>query len=81
MKFKEEALPPAELEALKGSRLAGLSREAPTVEKGGTPSKSGALQGAAAGTGSAHTQVVLPRHRGAVERYFERPGRAGNNEK
>jgi hypothetical protein len=75
MKFKEEALPPAELEALKESKLTGLSREAPTVEKGGSPSKSGALQGAAAGAGSAHTQVVLPRHRGAVERYFERPGR------
>jgi hypothetical protein len=73
-KFKEEALPPAELQALKQSNLLGTSREAPDKEKGG-PSRPGALAGAKAGGGSAQTQVILPRHRPAVERYFERPGR------
>ncbi len=72
-KFKEEVLPPAELEALKKSNLLATSREAPDKEKAG-PSRPGALGGARAGGGSAQTQVILPRHRPAVERYFERPG-------
>jgi hypothetical protein len=72
-KFKEEALPPAELEALRQSNLLGTSREAPDKEKAG-PARPGALSGAQAGGGSAQTQVILPRHRPAVERYFERPG-------
>jgi hypothetical protein len=74
-KFKEEALPPAALAAMKESQLSGVSQEAPKVEQGSSPSKSGALQGAAAGGGSANTQLILPRHRGAVERYFERPAK------
>ncbi len=72
-KFKEEALPPAEREALRKSSVLGTSREAPDKEKAG-PSRPGALSGARAGGGSAQTQVILPRHRPAVERYFERPG-------
>jgi DNA-binding MarR family transcriptional regulator len=75
VKFKEETLPPAALAALKESQLAGVSQGAPQVEKGGGPSRPGALQGAAAGGGSANTQLILPRHRGTVERYFERPAR------
>jgi hypothetical protein len=72
-KFKEEALPPAALGALKDSRLVGVGGKAPPMPaKGGAPSPSGALANAAAGAGSAHTEVVLPRHRAAVERYFER---------
>jgi hypothetical protein len=73
-KFKEEELPPAQLQALKESQLSGLSTGTPQKgkEKPGT-SSSGALAGAKTGGGSASTQVVLPRHRGAVERYFERP--------
>jgi hypothetical protein len=69
--FKEVVLPPADLAALKESRITGVSRNAPTGEDGG-PSASGALSGSTAGGGSAHTQTVLPRHRGAVKRYFER---------
>jgi hypothetical protein len=81
-KSKEEALPPAELEALRKSNLLGTSREAPDKEKAG-PSRPGALSGAKAGGGSAQTQVILPRHRPAVERYFERPGgqKAGGSKK
>lgn len=75
--FKEEALPPAQLQALKDSKIKGLSTGAP--QKGGEAetTESGALAGSAAGGGSASTQVVLPRHRGAVERYFERPNKSG----
>jgi hypothetical protein len=77
IKFKEEALPTGDLAALKASKLRGLSTGAPEVNKGGKPAASGALSGAAAGGGSASTPVVLPRHRGAVERYFERPAKPG----
>jgi hypothetical protein len=71
-KFKETILPPAALDAAKESVLAGVSAGAPTVETDAAPSEPGALTGAAAGAGSAHTQTVLPRHRGTVRRYFER---------
>lgn len=75
-KFKEETLPPAAVAALKESRLVGLGKAPPAPEKSGGPSQPGALGQAAPGAGSAHTQVILPRHRGAVERYFERtPGK------
>ena len=70
-KFKEEALPPASVDALKESRMMGLSSEAPQVEKNKT-SGGGALAGTKAGGGSGVAQTVLPRHRGAVKRYFER---------
>jgi hypothetical protein len=76
VKFKEEALPAADLEALKKSKLAGLSTAAPKVGEGkGRPVGSGALAGAAAGGGSSSAAVVLPRHRAAVGRYFERPAK------
>jgi len=71
--FKEEALPPAQLQALKDSKLSGISAGAPQKGSAGGPAESGALAGSAAGGGSASTQTVLPRHRGAVERYFDRP--------
>jgi hypothetical protein len=69
-KFKEQVLP-SSLAGLKDSELIGRSTGAPGVEKTGSQ-KAGALKGAAAGGGSAFTQTVLPRHRGAVNRYFER---------
>src|SRR5262249_37006406 len=56
-KFKEEVLPPASVESLRESMLAGLSKGAPSVDKKGGPSTPGALQGAQAGGGSAQTQV------------------------
>ena len=73
--FKEQALPPGTVADLKQSRLQGVSPSAPKVEPGGTVS-SGALAAASSGSGSANTQVVLPRHKAAVERYFERPPRS-----
>jgi hypothetical protein len=73
VKFKEEVLPPSSLESLKDSVRAGLSAGAPQKGKGSKDTaSSGALDGAASGGGSASTQVVLPRHRQAVERYFDR---------
>lgn len=76
VKYKEEELPPSEQQNLRDSQLSGISQGAPNIgkekaEKG----KSGALTGANAGGGSAATQTVLPRHKGAVERYFDRTGR------
>jgi hypothetical protein len=73
LKFKPRALPPAALQALKDSKMVGLSPDKPMVDDQAGPAGSGALEGAAAGGGSANTQTVLPRYRGTVERYFERP--------
>jgi hypothetical protein len=72
LKFKERELPEGELAALK-SQVIGVSKGAPEKEARPGDAGSGALAGAAAGGGSANTQPVLPRHKGAVERYFERP--------
>jgi hypothetical protein len=70
-KFKEQVIPPSRVAGLKDSQLLGRSVGAPTVERGG-PASSGALRGAASGGGSALTQTILPRHKGAVQRYFQR---------
>ncbi|MFO0878541.1 MAG: hypothetical protein U0840_14470 [Gemmataceae bacterium] len=73
-KFKEEELPPSELQAMKKSQITNLTAGAPQPDKSRSGrSAGGALAGAQAGGGSATTQVVLPRHRGAVQRYFDRP--------
>lgn len=73
-KFKEEELPQSEQQSLKDSTLSAVSTGSPELakEKAGM-ARSGALSKAKSGGGSASTQTVLPRHRGAVERYFERP--------
>lgn len=70
-KLKPEALPPGALDTKK-SQLRGLSKTAPERGKPETDHQAGALAGAAADGGSANTQVVLPRHRGTVSRYFNR---------
>lgn len=70
-KFKEKALPPSSVAGLQDSQLLGLSETAPEVQKGNVAAH-GALNSAAAGGGSAYTQTILPRHKGAVKRYFER---------
>jgi cell division protein FtsB len=71
-KFKEKVLPPSSVAGLNDSQLVGMSASAPTVSTGGVAAH-GALNSAASGGGSAYTQTVLPRHRGAVRRYFDRP--------
>jgi len=70
--FKEQTLPPASMGALRDSLKTGTSISAPELADPNTAVESGALSGAEAGGGSAQTQTVLPRHRGAVEKYFER---------
>jgi hypothetical protein len=72
-RFKEKVLPPSSVAGLNDSQLVGLSASAPTVSTGGVAAH-GALNSAASGGGSAYTQTILPRHRGAVKRYFDRPG-------
>jgi hypothetical protein len=71
-KFKEQVLSPSSLASLKDSELVGQSVSAPTTQKN-TAAQSGALAGTRSGGGAAFTQRVLPRHKGAVKRYFERP--------
>jgi len=71
-KFKEKVLPPSSVAGLNDSQLVGLSATAPAADTGGVAAH-GALNNAASGGGSAYTQTILPRHRGAVKRYFERP--------
>lgn len=72
-KFKEEALPPSELSALKESQLAGVGKAPPKRDPNAPPPKAGSLAGAATGGGSANTAPVLPQHRAATDRYFDRP--------
>ena len=71
-RFKEKILPPSSVAGLNDSQLVGLSASAPTADTGGVAAH-GALNSAASGGGSAYTQTILPRHRGAVRRYFDRP--------
>ena len=72
-KFKAEALPLSDIASLEDSELVGLSIAAPSVETSSLSPESGGLSGATAGGGSSFNQTVLPRHKGAVKRYFERP--------
>jgi hypothetical protein len=72
-KFEDEQLPPSELNKLRDSELQGLSLGTPSVHKQGDGTVAGgALNGAKAGGGSSAGQTILPRHRGAVERFFDR---------
>jgi len=71
-RFKEKVLPPSSVAGLNDSQLVGLSASAPTADTSGVAAH-GALNSAASGGGSAYTQTILPRHKGAVRRYFDRP--------
>ncbi len=72
VKFKANTLPPASMQAMKDAQLVRITAGSPTVDTEAGPSASGALSGAAADGGSTHATTVLPRHRDAVSRYFER---------
>lgn len=71
-KFKEQTLPSNTRPNLQDSQTVGTSTGTPTTGDP-TGSSSGSLGNAAKGNGSAVTQTVLPRHRGTVRKYFERP--------
>jgi len=70
--FKEQVLPPSGLAALKDSQRIGVSIGTPSTEAAGESYGAGVLEPSAAGSGEAATLRLLPRHRRAVERYFER---------
>ena len=72
-KFQTEALPLSNIASLEDSEIMGLSIGAPSVNTSSDSSQSGTLNGATTGGGSSFNQTVLPRHKGAVKRYFERP--------
>lgn len=70
--FKEQILPPASLEAIKESALVGVSPGAPSLETIIEDSGAAVLGSAVSGGNEAVRQVILPRHKDAVEKYFER---------
>jgi hypothetical protein len=69
-KFKEEALSPSD--RLSDAEFVGVSRAAPQLSDESVQVENGALAGAQSGGGAAHAQVILPRHRSAVQRFFKR---------
>jgi len=74
--FKEQVLPPGPVSGLNNTKLVGISAAVPKVSAGATPVRSGVLA-TGEGPGAAHTRTVLPRHRAAVRRYFERTDKEG----
>jgi hypothetical protein len=69
-KFKENVLPSSQ--RLTDSQFVGVSRTAPELSGENVVAESGALANAQAGGGAANAQVVLPRHKQAVQRFFKR---------
>lgn len=70
--FDPQVLPPSRMRDMEDARLMGVTRAAPDSEPAGGNSAGGALTGVTSAGGSAETVPVLPRHRGAVQRYFQR---------
>ncbi len=70
--FKEEALPLSALTSLKDSINVGMSMGSPEESDSRATSVHGALATVDADGGEALKHIVLPKHKGTVERYFER---------
>ena len=70
--FVEEMLPTSELGGMEQSTLLGITRGAPEPLDAAAATPGGALEETAAGGGAAHKQRVLPQHKQAVMRYFNR---------
>lgn len=70
-KFKEMTLPPDRISSIKQSKVLAVGKTDPKTGEV-TVSTGGALDRVNAGGGGANTGVLLPQHRGAVERYFHR---------
>jgi hypothetical protein len=70
LKFKEDALPPAS--HLSDAQFVGVSKAAPQLSANDLSTEHGALASAQASGGSANSQVILPQHRQAIQRYFKR---------
>jgi hypothetical protein len=69
-KFKENALPPST--HLSDAQFVGVSSSAPELSGAEVVAEHGALAGAQGSGGSANSQVILPRHKQAVQRFFKR---------
>jgi len=72
LKFQAHALPPSA--HLSDAQMVGISKTAPQLSADDISPEHGALDNAAASGGSAHTQVILPEHRQAVQNFFKRDG-------
>ena len=70
LKFQEHALPPSS--HLSDAQTVGISKAAPELAKNDVTAGHGALDDATASGGSAHSQVILPEHRQAVQKFFKR---------
>jgi hypothetical protein len=70
--FEPQVLPPSRMRDMTEARLLGVTRGAPDTEQGGDASTGGALAGATTTGGSAESATILPKHRGTVQRYFQR---------
>lgn len=70
--FQPKVLPPSRMRDMENTQLMGVTRAAPDSEPAGGNSTGGALSGVTSTGGSAEAAPVLPRHRGAVQRYFQR---------
>jgi hypothetical protein len=70
LKFKENSLPPAQ--HLADAQFVGVSKSAPELSANDLSTEHGALAAAQASGGSANSQVILPQHRQAIQRYFKR---------
>jgi hypothetical protein len=71
-RFEEQMLPTDNMEAMKNSDLVGVSLGAPQVTDAQAATSSNVLVNTTAGGGSASKQIILPRHRAAVQQYFKR---------
>ena len=70
--FQEQSLPPASVGSLLDSTLAGVNLDAPVIDTTTAGPVDSVLGSVAPDAGSAYTHTVLPRHRGPVERFFQR---------
>ena len=70
LKFKENTLPPSS--HLSDAQFVGVSQSAPELSDGSVTAEHGALASAQASGGSANSQVILPQHRQAIQRFFKR---------
>lgn len=69
-RFNEQILPVTAVP--EDITLVGFSKAAPKINEEGAATRPGTLAGTSGGNGSAIVHRTLPRHRGAVKRYFER---------
>lgn len=70
LKFQEHALAPSA--HMSDAQFVGVSPSAPELSGSEIMTERGALASAQASGGSANSQVILPQHRQAVQRFFKR---------